>query len=149
MSISTERYIHKPVDAIRVTHENIEQIAAWCQGEVKVHFGATNGILDEDTGKRYIELSVSHPTGRRTAKAFPGDWIVTVKGAFKVYNNRAFETTFDLLKERDPEQVQMYLMATIMDTMQMMMSEGLSDDEKTTQLLEIVEKGTSQILDVL
>lgn len=147
MTISTERYIHKPVDAIRVTNENIEQIAVWCHGTIKIN--TDYGWNVYDNGRKYINLEVSHPTGRRTAKAFPGDWIVTVKGSFKVYNNRAFETTFDLLKERDPEQVQMYLMVTIMDTMQMMLSEELSEDEKTTQLSEIVEKGTRQILDVL
>lgn len=52
-------------------------------------------------------------------------------------------------QEEKREKVQMYLMATIMDTMQMMMSEGLSDDEKTTQLADIVEKGASKILDLL
>lgn len=147
MTISTERFMHKPVDAIRVTHENMTEVAAWVQGEVKVYFGATNGILDENTGKRYIELSVSHPTGRRTAKAFAGDWIVSVKGSFKVYNNRAFESTFKA--SPDAERIQMYVMSTIMDTMQMAFSEGLTDDEKTAQLLEIVEKSTAGILDLL
>ncbi|AVD99498.1 hypothetical protein SEA_BING_76 [Streptomyces phage Bing] len=52
-------------------------------------------------------------------------------------------------QEEKREKVQLYLMATIMDTMQMMMSEGLTEDEKTTQLTEIVDKATAQILDVL
>lgn len=140
MTISTERFTHKPVDAIQVTLDNIEQVADWCHGEIR---------LNSFNGWKYIELEVSHPTGRRTAKAFPGDWIVTVKGSFKVYNNRAFESTFDLLKEPNPEAVQNYIMATVMDTIQMMMSEELSEDEKTTQLSEIVATSTRRILDLL
>ena len=147
MSISTERFMHKPVDAIRVTDENIRQVAAWCQGEVKVYFGATNRIFDEDAGKRYIELSVSHPTGRRKAKAFAGDWIVAVKGLFKVYNHRAFESTFDSVPH--VKDVQSIVMSTIMDAMAMMLTQGLSDDEKKAELIKIVEKGSSNVLDLL
>lgn len=139
MPISTERFMHKPVDAIRVTEENIEQVADWCHGVVKdANLPATNAT--------YIELSVSHPTGRRTAKAFPGDWIVTVKGSFKVYNHRAFEATFK--DYPDVEGVQLIVVSTIMDTMTMMMSEGLTGDEKTAKLIEIVEKSSAGILDL-
>jgi hypothetical protein len=96
MTVSTERFMHRPVDAIRITDENIEQVAAWCQGEVKIYrqHRGSDGIKPEDFGKRYIELAVSHPTGRRRAKAFSGDWLVSVKASFKVYNHRAFESTF-------------------------------------------------------
>lgn len=52
-------------------------------------------------------------------------------------------------QEEKREKVQLYLMATIMDTMQMMMSEEMSEDEKNTQLTDIVEKATDNILDIL
>jgi hypothetical protein len=52
-------------------------------------------------------------------------------------------------QEEKREKVQLCLMATITDTMQMAFSEELSDDEKTSQLSEIVEKATDQILDLL
>lgn len=147
MTISTERFMHKPVDAIRVTHENMDEVAAWVQGEIKVYFGATNSILDENTGKRYIELEVIHPTGRRTAKAFAGDWIVSVKGSFKVYNHRAFSTTFKELP--NDETIQLVLSMMITSVMNMAFSEELTDDQKTAKLLEIIEESSTGILDLL
>lgn len=147
MSISTERFMHKPVDAIRVTNENMDQVAAWVQGEVKVYFGSTNGIQDENAGKLCIEMSVNHPTGRRKAKAFAGDWIVSVKGAFKVYNHRAFTTTFKELP--NDETIQLVLSMMITSVMNMAFSEELTDDQKTAKLLEIIEESSTGILDLL
>jgi hypothetical protein len=147
MTISTERFMHKPVDAIRVTEENIEQVAAWCHGEVKVYYGFENGILSENSGKNYIELKVSHPTGRRNAKAFSGDWIVTVKGSFKVYNNRAFGETFN--PAPDDEHIQLLLSMMVANVMKMAFSEEMTDDQKTAELIRIIEGSSSEILDLL
>ena len=147
MTISTERFMHKPVDAIRVTNENMDQVAAWVKGEVKVYFGSTNNILDENAGKLCIELSVSHPTGRRKAKAFAGDWIVSVKGSFKVYNHRAFTSTFKELP--NDETIQLALSMMITSVMNMAFSEELTDDQKTARLLTIIEESSTGILDLL
>lgn len=148
MSITPERFMHKPVDAIRVTSENIEQVAAWCRGETKIYRGIDgNSIEVEEFGIRCIDMMVSHPTGRRTAKAFPGDWIVAVKDSFKVYNNRAFENTFK--SAPSPEAVQVYVRVVMMNTVSTMMTERLTDDEKVSKLTSIVEKATGRILDLL
>lgn len=144
MTISTERFMHQPVDAIRVTKENIEQVAAWCHGTVKIN--TDYGWHKTYSEKNYIDLSVSHPTGRRKAKAFPGDWIVTVKGSFKVYNNRAFENTFKAFP--DDEGVQLLLSMMITSVMSMAFSEELTDDQKTAKLLQIIEESSTGILDL-
>ena len=88
MSVNTEKFLRRtfPVDAIRVTEENIRHLADWC--------GGTIAKTLEDRPKLYIALKVEHPSGRREAKAFPGDWLVTTRGGFKVFNDRAFKNTF-------------------------------------------------------
>lgn len=53
------------------------------------------------------------------------------------------------LAERLPEKVQECIMATVMDAIQVKISKGPSEDEKTTKLCEIVEKSTSRILGLL
>lgn len=49
---------------------------------------------------------------------------------------------------RRSEKVEQYIMAAVMDAIQVTISEGTSEDEKTTQLGEIVEKSSSWILDL-
>jgi hypothetical protein len=146
MSITPERYMHKPMEALRVTEENIEEVAAWCNGEVKTNQSSVAGIKSELYGVRYIELNVIHPTGRRRAKAFVGDWIVSARTSFKVYNNRAFANTFKTFPL--DEEIQLVLSMMITNVMGMAFSEELSSDQKTAELLRIIEESSSGVLDL-
>lgn len=90
MTIETQKYIRKPlyVDAVRVTVDNFEDIATWCQGEIR---------QDETPGsnKRYIKVRVQYPMNPRQTKAFVGDWILYTDRGYKVYLNKAFQMAFD------------------------------------------------------
>ncbi len=145
MTISTQRFIHKPVDAIRVTNENIEQVATWVQGVL------TDSYLPPFSNK-YIELTVNHPTGRRTAKAFAGDWIVSVKGSFKVYNHRAFTETFSILSEEN--ELQQYNIHKLVDEVVRFALNTVVDardvgEEKAVRIQSEIEETTRKILDLL
>jgi hypothetical protein len=149
MSVTPERYMHKPMEALRITEENIEEVAAWCKGEVKIYRGIDdNNIKVEEFGLRCIELNVIHPTGRRRAKAFVGDWIVSARTSFKVYNNRAFTNTFkDFPSEKDV--LMKVASAVVAGTSLLLSSEDLNDEEKGERLAEVVQKYSDQILDLL
>ena len=90
MTIATQKYLRKPftVDAVRVTAENIEQVAKWCNGEIK------EGKRGPNTEK-YVSVPVAKPLNERQTMAFKGDWVLFSAGSFKVYTNRAFEQSFE------------------------------------------------------
>lgn len=145
MTISTQRYIQKPVDAIRITDENIEQVATWCHGEVKTKY--ENTWNQKVHHPKYIELSISHPTGRRTARAFPGDWIVSAKGTFKVYNDRAFSGTFNLAP--DSEAIRNLVQEAMGESVKITIAYGYTQQQKIKNLGEKAFEITRRILDLL
>lgn len=87
MSIVTETYTRKPfeIEAIRVTDENMEDVAKWCGGEIQT----------TEIGKRYIKVDVIRPLNEKQTKAFVGDWALKVKTSFKIYKHTAFLHCFD------------------------------------------------------
>jgi hypothetical protein len=87
MSVVTETYTRKPfeIEAVRVTEENMEDVAKWCGGEIHT----------SKEGKRYIKVDVTRPLNEKQTKAFAGDWTLKVKASFKVYTHNAFSHCFD------------------------------------------------------
>lgn len=94
MSVSTTKYIRKPlyVDAVRVTNDNFDEIAVWCQGEIVVP-----GIDDEGHSgdKKYIKIRVHNPKIPRQTTAFVGDWVLYTERGYKIYTSKAFHSSFD------------------------------------------------------
>lgn len=89
MAIITEKYVRKPlhVDAVQVTVDNIEEIAAWCQGEL---------VLDPNSA-HYVRVRVHNPKNVRQTRAFVGDWILYTDRGYKVYTGKAFHGSFEKL----------------------------------------------------
>jgi hypothetical protein len=92
--IETVKYARKPfyVDAVRVTAANIDDVAAWAQGEVR---------KDTENGREipYIHVRVFRPLDDRQTKAFIGDWVLYAGTGYKVYTNKAFLNSFDKVEE--------------------------------------------------
>lgn len=88
--MKTHKFARKPfyVDAVRVSEENIEEVAAWCQGEV---------LVDDNEGA-YIKVRVHRPLTDRQTMAFIGDWVLGVSTGFKVYTPKAFDKSFEKVK---------------------------------------------------
>jgi len=104
MAIATERYIRKPlyVDAVQVTVANMEEIANWCQGEVRT-VGADDWVVGEySEGAKYVHVRVHNPRSPRQTKAFLGDWLLYTERGYKVYTTKAFEASFDLVENGKP-----------------------------------------------
>lgn len=100
--IETTRYIKKAlyVEAVRITKDNLEDIADWCQGEIQ---------QDEVPGKgtkKFIRVRVHNPKNSRQTKAHIGDWLLYTDRGYKIYTNRAFCQSFDQAPEETLEFVQ-------------------------------------------
>lgn len=93
MTIEVQKYVRKPfyVVAVKVTEENMEAVATWCNGEIKT----SNGI-------RYVYLK-NRPSGRpsRYYNATDGDWILKSDRGFQVYNEPAFDRYFESVNGED------------------------------------------------
>lgn len=88
--IELRKYARKPffVDAVRVTSENMERVAEWCQGDV-------NTINTGQSDERYIKVRVHRPLTDRQTQAFVGDWVLYAGTGFKVYTPKAFDKSFE------------------------------------------------------
>lgn len=86
--LKTDRYVRKPfyIDAIQITAENIEQVAEWCQGEIRA---------DDHEDFQYVKVRVHRPLNERQTKAFVGDWILYAGTGYKVYTPKAFQASFE------------------------------------------------------
>lgn len=102
MTVQTKKFLRKPfeVEAVQVTEENFEDVAAWCGGSiVTVQDTQTQnsipGVGDPNAPRRFISVEVARPLSRRQTEAYVGDWVLYASKGFKVYANRAFSKNFD------------------------------------------------------
>lgn len=83
--IQTATFTRKPlhVDAIRVSPENMEQVAEWC-----------GGSIGQKGHRKFIRLFIPYVRTPRQTVAYSGDWITKVGKSFKVYTETAFKDNF-------------------------------------------------------
>jgi hypothetical protein len=74
------------VEAVRVTEENIREVANWCGGTVAKSL--------TDYPKLYVCLDTVHYNKHRQTKAFVGDWIIHVDDEFKHYRDKSFRLAY-------------------------------------------------------
>jgi len=106
MDIQTIKYVKKPlfVDAVQVTEENFAYVAQWCQGKIRSSDGALEiapvdaiaGTPGVNPHACYIHVRVHSPRTPRQTRAFVGDWLLYTDRGYKVYNNTAFEESFEI-----------------------------------------------------
>lgn len=95
MTIVTKKYLRKPlvVDAVQVTADNFEAIAAWCQGEIVNNDGSE--VESVNPGGQHVRVRVHNPKTPRQTKAYVGDWILYTERGYKIYTQKAFAASFD------------------------------------------------------
>lgn len=117
MDSLTQPYVRRPlyVDAVQVTEENFQEVATWCQGEIKTFADdkrVSQETLDdashEALKKMYIHVRVHHPKTSRQTQAKLGDWILYAaeQNGYKVYTPKAFENNFDLDTDVDSDEIE-------------------------------------------
>jgi hypothetical protein len=77
------------VDAVRVTDENMEDVAEWCQGDVR----QTNPKGDVPP-QNFVKVRVLRPLNERQCMAYSGDWVLYAGTGYKVYSDKAFKQSF-------------------------------------------------------
>lgn len=76
-----------PVEAIRVTDENMEDVAKWCGGKVDT-------VIQSGRAVKFIQVDVKNPMTERQKKAYVGDWVLYAGKGWKCYTNKAFHGCF-------------------------------------------------------
>ena len=110
--LKTERYVRDPfyVDAVQITSANMEDVAKWCNGDVRSSAKGDPDIettLDPTNDKtrvpeKYIKVRVVRPANDRQTMAFVGDWILYAGTGYKVYTDRAFQKSFSKADDNTP-----------------------------------------------
>lgn len=89
--IVTEKYMRKPflVEGVRVTSDNMEDVAKWCSGSVDstIPRGKKEPV-------NYVKVRVLRPMNDRQTMAFQGDWVLYAGTGYKVYSDKAFKDSF-------------------------------------------------------
>lgn len=100
MGVNTEKYVRKPlyVDAVRVTTDNFDDVAVWCDGEIQAETNPNTGAK-----KQFIRVRVQLPKIPRQTQAFVGDWILYTERGYKVYTHKAFRAAFDRVENATDE----------------------------------------------
>lgn len=105
MSIKTEGYSRKTfhVAGVQITAENMEEVAAWCAGEIRTG----KKVIRDDDNKivervevQFIKVDVHRPLNERQTKGYLFDWVLLSDAGFKVYTERAFGKAFEIEKTR-------------------------------------------------
>lgn len=88
-----EKYTRKPfhVDVVRVTEENMKEVAAWCGGKIIDRPNPRNKSQDQ----YYIKVLVERPQTEKQTMAFVGNYVVKTGRGFKVYTKSGMDKTFD------------------------------------------------------
>jgi hypothetical protein len=81
MTLNLQHYFTSPVEAVKVTADNMEEVAAWCGGRVATEH-------NKNTGKDDPYVWVPTPDGSRISWAFKNMWItrrcvISMKGEIK------------------------------------------------------------------
>lgn len=105
MSLSPQKFVRKPfvVEAVEVTAENLEEVAAWCDGEIRTTKQVGEHTKTSYTVK-YIKVKVKRALNDRQTKAFIGDRVLKAGTGFKVYTEQAFFNSFEKVLEEDDSQ---------------------------------------------
>lgn len=80
------------VEAVRVTADNIEEVAKWCSGTIET----------DENSTRYIKVRVQNPLNERQTKAYVGDRVLYAGKGYKVYKESAFQKSFDKQESHEP-----------------------------------------------
>lgn len=102
MTLKIEKFIRKvrPVEAVKVTQENIREVADWCGG---LHIPAPGLSSEPPTTQDYIHVPVSNPNSPAGNKAFPDMWLVREDfRRYRIVNNKSFKSGYDQIEKPKP-----------------------------------------------
>lgn len=90
MEIKSARRKSFDVTYVVVTEENIEEVAAWCNGEV-----------GGEGKERFVKVTDKNAISTRQAKAFVDDYVLKMSetgSSFKAFTEKAFKKSYDTIE---------------------------------------------------
>jgi len=95
--MQTKKYARKPfyVEAVQVTSENMAEVTAWAGGEIQ----EDQPRPGHNNPSKFIFINVERALNERQTKAYVGDWVLKAGPGFKVYTNKAFLSSFEVVEE--------------------------------------------------
>lgn len=130
------------VQAIKVTEENMGELAEWCGGRVHIETSGPHGGL----GDPYIAVPISRIAGRvQTAPAKVGDWITRLTDAnnFRVYRNKTFREVFEEIANAEQKYAEVH--AVIVNAMRKQ-DAATYNGESSRGMDQVADKATRDIL---
>lgn len=80
------------VEAVKVTEENMAEVARWCGGSIK----------RTGSHEKYVNVPVKQPSNptknRNLFRAFVDYWVLKSDTGFRVYTQSGFEAAFELAR---------------------------------------------------
>ena len=88
LEITNYRRKNYAIEAVRVTEDNLEDVAAWCEGSISHH----------ESGTVFVVVPVKQPKDvtkeKWLTRAYVGRWVIRSKFGFRVYNHGDFHYKF-------------------------------------------------------
>lgn len=107
MSLTEKWYRNSfEVDVVRVTKQNMAEVAEWCGGTI-------HKDLRREIPELYIALEKTEYNKIRISRVYIGDRVLLVNGIFKNYRNEKFLKSFN----RNPEKRREEVLALVMEAM--------------------------------
>jgi hypothetical protein len=96
-----QEFVRKPfpVKAVEVNFQNAYEVAEWCRGRVELK--KTRLMGGAGKGEMDLPTVVFQGTGDNRDKEFTaglGDWVVELRGNFRVFKKAQFKATFEPVK---------------------------------------------------
>lgn len=116
MELELQEFVRKPfpVTAVQVDFQNAYKVAEWCGGQVELK--ETRLLGGAGKGKMDLPTVTFKGTGDYRDKIFTaglGDWVVELRGNFRVFKKAQFRATFDPAPKKDEEQLPEEIRASI------------------------------------
>lgn len=104
-----QNFVRKPfpVTAVQVDFQNAYKVAEWCGGQVELK--ETRLLGGAGKGKMDLPTVTFKGTGDYRDKIFTaglGDWVVELRGNFRVFKKAQFKATFDPAPKKDESQAE-------------------------------------------
>lgn len=101
MSLNVEKFIRKvrPVEAVQVTMDNLQEVADWCGGLVV----PPGSIVGQNNTEPYVFVNVRNPRNDADKQAFPTMWVI--REDFRnnrIVTNKQFKNSYGPVEKRQP-----------------------------------------------
>lgn len=101
-----QEFVRKPfpVKAVEVNFQNAYEVAEWCRGRVELK--KTRLMGGAGKGEMDLPTVVFKGTGDNRDKEFTaglGDWVVELRGNFRMFKKAQFKATFEPVKVEEDE----------------------------------------------